>query len=172
MRQKLIFKISTNEYEKDKYSFQNDNFMININNVDIKKIVLSTKTPYGNKGANKYYVVYLKDSFKQLNIVIKDTKLCANNMHILTSPANFLKYIEIWNKIVFLFNKYTSKNFTCDIEYIKPKICPFNENRNFINKILKKGNYCGTLILSIDSICEVAGKLYLQTFLKKTFWVQ
>ena len=37
MRQKLIFKINDKEFEKDKYSFQIDNFMININNVDIKK---------------------------------------------------------------------------------------------------------------------------------------
>ena len=94
MRPKLIFKVSSKKYEKDKYSFQNDNFMININNVDIKKIVLSTKTPYGNKGANKHYVGYLNDGFKQLNIAIKDTELCANNMHILASPGNFLKYIE------------------------------------------------------------------------------
>ena len=64
MRQKLIFKINSKEYEKDNYSFQNDNFMININNVNIKKIVLSTKTPYGNKGTNKYYVGYLNDGFK------------------------------------------------------------------------------------------------------------
>ena len=64
MRQKLIFKINRKEYEKDKYSFQIDNFMININNVDIKKLVLSAKTPYGNKGANKYYVGYLNDGFK------------------------------------------------------------------------------------------------------------
>ena len=117
MRQKLVFKINSKEYEKDKYSFQNDNFMININNVDIKKLVLSTKT-------------------------------------------NFLKYIEIWAKIVFLFNKDTSRNFTYDTEYIKPKLCQFNENRRDINKILKKGNYYGTLILSIDYfICEVAGNL-------------
>ena len=117
MRQKLVFKINSKEYEKDKYSFQNDNFMININNVDIKKLVLSTKT-------------------------------------------NFLKYIEIWAKIVFLFNKDTSRNFTYDTEYIKPKLCQFNENRHDINKILKKGNYYGTLILSIDYfICEVAGNL-------------
>ena len=117
MRQKLVFKINSKEYEKDKYSFQNDNFMININNVDIKKLVLSNKT-------------------------------------------NFLKYIEIWAKIVFLFNKDTSRNFTYDTEYIKPKLCQFNENRHDINKILKKGNYYGTLILSIDYfICEVAGNL-------------
>ena len=53
MRQKLIFKINSKEYGKDKYSFQNDKFVINVNNVDIKKIVLSTKTLFGDKGANK-----------------------------------------------------------------------------------------------------------------------
>ena len=169
MRQRLIFKINSKEHGKDKYSFQNDKFMININNVDIKKIVLSTKTLYGNKGVNKYYVGYLNDSFRQLNIAIKDTKVCANNTHILTSSANFLKYIKIWNKTVLLFSKYTSKNFTYDTDYIKPKICPFNENRHDINKILKKGNYYSTLILSKDSIGEVTGKLYPQTFLKKLF---
>ena len=108
--------------------------MINVNSVDIKKIVLSTKTPYGNKGANKYCVGHLNDGFKQLNIVIKDTEMCANNMHILSSPANFLKHIKIWAKIVFLFNKDASKNFTYDIEYIKPKICQFNESGHDINK--------------------------------------
>ena len=36
-RQRLIFKINSKVYEKDKYSFQNDNFMIDINNVDIEK---------------------------------------------------------------------------------------------------------------------------------------
>ena len=169
MRQKFIFKINSKEYEKDKYSFQNDNFMININNVDIKKIVLSTKTLHDNKGANKYYVGYLNDNFKQLNIVIKDTELCANNIHILTNHANFLIYIDTWNKIVSLLNKNTSRNFRYDTEYIKPKISPYNENRHDINKRLKKGNYYGALILSIDSICEVAGKLYLETFLKKLF---
>ena len=51
--------------------------------------MISTKTPYGNKGANKYYVGYSHDDFKQLNIVIIDTELCANNMHILAGPTNF-----------------------------------------------------------------------------------
>ena len=90
-------------------------------------------------------------------------------MHILPGSANFLKYIEIWDKIVSLFNKNTSKKFRYDIEYIKPKISPFNENHHGINKRLKKGNYYGALILSINSICEVAGKLYPQTFLKELF---
>ena len=49
MKQKLIFRINDKEYEKDKYSFQNDEFMININDVDIERIALSNKAPYGKK---------------------------------------------------------------------------------------------------------------------------
>ena len=85
--------------------------MIDINDVDIKKIVLSDKTPYGKKGANKYYTGYLSGGFRPLNIVIKDTELCTDNMHVLTNHIKFLKYVEIWNNIEALFNKITSKNF-------------------------------------------------------------
>ena len=54
MRQRLIFKIGDKEYERNKYSFQKDKKPINIYDVDIEKIVLSNKTPYGKHGANKH----------------------------------------------------------------------------------------------------------------------
>ena len=111
----------------------------------------------------------INDSFRQLKIFIKDTELCTDNMHILPSPTNFLKYIEIWDSVVSLFNKNTSKNFRYNIEYIRPKISKFNKNYPDINKRLKKGNYDGALILSIDSICETTSGLYPQIFLKKLF---
>ena len=85
---------------------QKDEFMINVNNVGIKEIKLSNKTPYSDTGANRYYAGYLKNGYRPLSIIIKDTELCANNMHILTNCTNFLKYVEIWNKIVSLFNKH------------------------------------------------------------------
>ena len=37
MRQKLIFKIKSKSYEKYKYSFQKNEKLININDVDIEK---------------------------------------------------------------------------------------------------------------------------------------
>ena len=129
MERTLIFKINSKDYERNKYSFQKDKFMININNVDIKRIMLSNKTPCGKQGANKYYVGYLNDNFRPLNIVIN---------HVLTDRAKFLKYVEIWNRIVSLFNKSPSRNFKYNIEYIKARISPYNENLHDINKDSKK----------------------------------
>ena len=63
--------------------------MININEVDIKKIVLSNKTPYGKQGANKYYAGYLSGDFRPLNNVIRNTELCTNNANILTNYTKF-----------------------------------------------------------------------------------
>ena len=167
MRQKLFFR-DKKIYEEDKYLFQKDEFMININDVDIKGIALSNKTPYGKQGANKYYVGYLNGSFRPLNFAIKDTEPCANNMHVLTNHTKFLKYVEIWNWVVSLFNKTTSNN---ENEYIKAKIYPYNENSRDINKRLKKCNYYGILVLLIYSICEVKKSLSTNTS-KKTFRVQ
>ena len=36
---------------------------ININDVHTKKIVLSNKKPYGEQGANKYYIAYWNDGY-------------------------------------------------------------------------------------------------------------
>ena len=51
MRQKLIFKIKSKSYEKDKYLFQKDEKLMNINDVNTEKIVLSNMIPCGEHGA-------------------------------------------------------------------------------------------------------------------------
>ena len=47
MRKELVFKIKNNSYTKDKYYFQKDKNLTNINEVDTEKIVLSNKTQHG-----------------------------------------------------------------------------------------------------------------------------
>ena len=89
MRQRLIFKIDNKEYERNKYSFQKDKKPININDVDIEKIVLSNKTTYGKHGANKYYISYLSNSFKHSNI--KNIKLYTNRMNVLANENELLR---------------------------------------------------------------------------------
>ena len=91
MAGELVFKIKNKSYDTRKYLLQKDKKPININDVDTKNIVLSSKTPYGKQGANKYYAGYLNGGFRPLNIVIKDTELCADSMHVLTNHTKFLK---------------------------------------------------------------------------------
>ena len=67
--------------------------------------MLSNKIPYGEHGANKYYIAYLSGGFKLLYITIKNIKLYTNDINVLANDNKLLKYIEIWSKIEALFNK-------------------------------------------------------------------
>ena len=91
MRKELVFKIKNNNYTKEKYYFQKDKKTININEVNIDKIVLSNKTLYAEQGANKYYIAYLNGGLRPLHIIIKDIKLYTNHMNILASDNELLK---------------------------------------------------------------------------------
>ena len=96
MRKELLFNNGYNDYTEDKYYFQKDKKKpININEVDTDKIVLSNKVPYGEQGANKYYIAYLNGGLTPLHIIIKDIKLYTNYMSVLANDNELLKYIEI-----------------------------------------------------------------------------
>ena len=105
-----------NSYTEDKNYFPKDKKkLININEVDTEKIVLSNKTPYGEQGADKYYITYLNGGLRPLHIIIKVIKLYTNHMNVLANDNELLKYIEIWNKIEALFSK---KNFIVNLYII------------------------------------------------------
>ena len=150
MRKELVFKIKNKSYDVNKYLFQNDKYIININDVDTKKIVLSNKTIYVKHAANKYYIAYLNGSYKPLCIVIRNTKLHTNNMNVLANDNELLKYIEIWNKIEALFNEITLNKrgfhsaLTHNNEYIRTRISSYNDFKK-----LTKDKYCGHSILFI-----------------------
>ena len=48
--------LTSNNYSADEYLFQKKKELININKIDIKKIVFSNKVSYSKEGAYKYYV--------------------------------------------------------------------------------------------------------------------
>ena len=63
-------------------------------------------------------------------------------MNVLVNNNELLKYIEIWNKIVSLFNKkFNKKGFyskpTYNNEYIKTKISSYNGNFHDFKKLTK-----------------------------------
>ena len=119
MRKELVFNNGHNNYSIDNYYSQKYDKLININEVDTKKIVLSNKTPYGKEGANKYYIGYVENTgFRPLHIIIKKIKLYTNHMNVLADNKELLKYIETWDKIVELFNKSIIKKCYIITPYI------------------------------------------------------
>ena len=90
----MVFKIRHNNYTKNKYYFQKDKKPININDADTKEIVLSNKIPYGEQGANKYYIAYLNDGLRPLDIIIKNIKLYTDHMDVLTNDNELLKTLK------------------------------------------------------------------------------
>ena len=96
-----------------------------------------------------------------------------DHINILANNKEYLKYTEIWNKIIDLFNEKFNKRRlynkpVYDNKHIKTKVCPYNENFHG-NKKLTKDEYCGNSILLIKSICKTQNKHYPQTFLDKFF---
>ena len=88
----MIFNNGHNNYSIDKYYWQKDKKLININEIDTEKIVLSNVTPYGKKGANKYYIEYAGSTgFGPIHIIIKKVKLYTNHMNVLADNKKLLK---------------------------------------------------------------------------------
>ena len=111
----MIFNNGHNDYSIDKYYFEKDKKPININEVDTKKIVLSNKTPYGKKGANKYYIGYVGSTgFRPLHIIIKKIKLYTNHVSVLADNKELLKYFKVWGKI----KVYSVKNLIINLYII------------------------------------------------------
>ena len=50
------------DYSVNKNAFQNCKEPIDIDKIDIRKIVVSNKDSYGNKGSFKYFVGYKSDN--------------------------------------------------------------------------------------------------------------
>ena len=81
MRKEVVFRIKNNSNTKDKYYFQKDKKPIKINDVNTEKIVLSYKTPYGEKDANEHYIAYVGSTgFRPLHTIIKKIKLYTNQI--------------------------------------------------------------------------------------------
>ena len=173
MGKELVFNNGHSNCYINKYYFQKDKKPININEVDIDKIVLPNKTSHGKYGANKYYITYLSGGFRPLHIVIKNIKLYINCMNVLANDNELLKYIKIWDKIETLFNKkFNKKGFyskpTYNNKCIRAKVNSYYENI-WDNKRLAKDKYYGYSILLLESICEVENKYYPETFLYNFF---
>ena len=125
--EKYVIKNKFHIYEKS----------IDIDKVDIKRILLSNKESYGNKGLYKYFIGYIHKSkalpsplrikVPQMNAYAKcfdKNYKCIN----LNDKEILEKYNNIWNEIKILFGKKFDSEPVYNDKYIKVKINLFNTN--------------------------------------------
>ena len=117
-------------------------------NIDINKILVSKKEPYGNKGAFRYFIGY-NDNDKVCPLCIKFPQMIGCVRHFqdgnktmplkVTDKELLKRHIKTWGKINSLMEiEFANKPVfgSNDGEYIKTKIKSYGGkiNTNFYNK--------------------------------------
>ena len=157
-----------------------------IDDVNVNKILVSKKEPYGTKNALKYFIGYNdNDVIRPLCVWLPQVTGYAKKfdenatMSFRANNKQFLKnYNKIWEKIAKLLKiEIESKPvYGDDDKYIKTKMKIYADNviTNFQNKKMPKGKSpCKCLsITMLDSVIKANKKYYPQTFLEECKYVQ
>ena len=172
-------KIKTSDFYKNKKVFQ-------IDNIDVNKILVSKKEPYGTKNSFKYFIGYNDNAvirpwcvrLPQMTGYARKfdenatMSFRANNKQLLKN------YNKIWEKIEKLMRiDFESKPvYGDDDKYIKTKIKIYAGSviTNFHNKKMPKEKApCKCLsIIMLDSVIKANKKYYPQTLLEECKYVQ
>ena len=165
----------------NKNVFHKNKRPINIDEVDIRKIVLSSKHSNGNKGSFKYFTGHINnDNALPIMLCIKLPHMNGYSKYFENMYVNLLvhnkkllkKYNEIWDKISNLLKQGFDSEPVYNDKYIKTKIKSYNNRAytNFqYNKMPKDNAYCTCLfIILLDSIFVNSDKEYYpQIFLEE-----
>ena len=157
-----------------------------IDNIDVNKILVSKKEPYGTKNALKNFIKYNdNDVVRPLCAKLPQMSGYARKfdenatMSFRVNNKQLLKnYIKVWEKIEKLMRiDFESKPvYGDDDQYIKTKIKIYADNMitNFHNKKMPKEKApCKCLsIIMLDSVIKANKKYYPQTFLEECKYVQ
>ena len=169
-----------------KWFLQKNKKVLQIDDIDVNKILVSKKEPYGTKNALKYFIGYNdNDVIRPLCLRLPQMtgyakkfnenatmSFRANNKHLLKN------YNKIWEKVEKLMKiDFESKPvYGDDDKYIKTKIKIYGGSMitNFHNKKMSKEKApCKCLsIIMLDSVIKANKKYYPQTFLEECKYVQ
>ena len=163
--------------------------IINIDDIDVNKILVFKKEPYGKYNSLKCFIGYNDNDFiRPLCLEISKMTGYINefneNKNTITMSLRvndeqlFKKYNKIWKKVEKLMRiDFESKpTYGYDDKYIKTKIKKYADSiiTNFHNKKMPKEKVpCKCLsIIMLDSVIESDKKYYPQTFLEECKYVQ
>ena len=174
-----------------KVHFTKKTTSINIDEIEINKIVLFDKTSYDNKGSFKHYIGYSHPDGNLLPLNIRLPQLTGYVKHfsdenklINFSVANkklLKKYDKVWGEIKSLLEKEFDKKPVYDNKYITAKlnsaeferrILKNNEHHDIPIKPKNNSRHEYLSIILLDSILiypesYCSNKYYLQIFFKK-----
>ena len=169
---KLIF----GHIEVSKKEFYEGKKAVNLNKVNVDKIVVSNKIK-GNNETSKVFIGYLDDIsgivtplyiiLLQMSGWIKYFENDGKNMSFkIEDDEVYIKYNSIWNKI-----KEFHSDPIYDDSYIKSKVKTFSDmNKTLIDgdKILKERiEHACISRISVDSVLKVEKKNYPQVYLEQ-----
>ena len=152
-------KIKINNFHKNQKIFK-------IDDIDVKKLLVSKEEPYDKKNSFKYLIGYNNDVVRPLCIKIPQTigyvRCFESNKTMSFGNNKLLKnYTQIWKKVKNLLNiKFDNEPvYGNNDKYIKTKIKinDNNVNKNFHGKKVSKENSlyeCLSLIM-LDSVAKV-----------------
>ena len=160
-------KIKTSEFYKNKK-------VTNIDDIDVNKILVSKKEPYGTKSSFKYFIGYndndvIGPSCVRLSQMTGDARKFDENatMSFIANNKELLKnYNKKWEKVEKLLKTESESKpvYGDDGKYIKTKISI---------KMPKEKTPCKFLsIIKLDSVIKTNKKYYPQTFLEECKYVQ
>ena len=178
--------INVDDKKFKKSAFYKNRKVFQIDDIDVNKILVSKKEPYGTKNALKYFIGYndndviwplcvrlpqMTDYAKKVNETTT-MSFKANNEQLLKN------YNKIWEKVEKLLKiDFESKPvYGDDDKYIKTKIKVYADSMitNFHNKKKPKEKAsCKCLsIIMLDSVIKANKNDYSQTYLEECKYVQ
>ena len=163
----------------DKKEFYSSNHIIFLDDVDLSKIIVSSKCKINNETIN-YYCGYLhNDIIKPLCIImpqmigyIKYFDEGGKNMSFVsTNNAVYKKYSEIWNTIKKLLKVKFNADPIRDDKYISVKLKIYNGNNKttFTDDLipLENTSYNCIAAIGINSVIKIDKKVYPQAYLEQ-----
>ena len=178
--------ISFNDKKIQKSEFYRNKKVTSIEDIDVNKILVSEKEPYGTKNSIKYFIGYNEnDVIRPLCVRLPQMTGYARKfdenatMSFRANNKQLSKYYnKIWGKVEKLMRiDFESKPvYGDDDKYIKTKIKIYAGSMitNFHNKKMPKEKApCKCLsIIMLDSVIKANKKYYPQTLLEECKYVQ
>ena len=164
-----------NDKKISKSNFYRNKKLFNIDDIDVNKILISKKEPYGKKILFKYVIGYNDDDIRPL--CVKLLQMIGYVKHFDSNKTMSFKvidnkllnkYTKIWERVSSLMDiEFDSEPVYGDNDkYIKTKINSYGDkiNTNFQgNKIPTKASYMCLSLIMLDSVIRVNKMYYPQT---------